>query len=301
MTTPRIEIDISKIRHNSRCLVERLKTHGISVTGVTKGVCGHPAIAQAMLDGGITNLSDARISNVIRMRAAGITCPITMIRTPKSSELDQVVQICDTSYNSDIGIIAGLAKAAHVGKTTHNVVLMVEMGDMRDGILPENLPDVALQVQKLSGIFLTGIGANFACLKGEIPSRATMKMLSTIASEIEGICGPALMTVSGGNSASLPWAFGAYPKGQINNLRLGEAVLLGVDPISGNRIDGLFTNAFSLISEVIETKIKPNPSNVRSIDTRLAKLRLIPEEPLSDRTILAVGLQDTDIVVQIES
>ena len=50
MTTPRIEVDLSKIRHNTRYLVERLKARGITVTAVTKAVCGHPKIAQAMLE-----------------------------------------------------------------------------------------------------------------------------------------------------------------------------------------------------------------------------------------------------------
>ena len=40
MTTPWIEVDLSKIRHNTRYLVERLKARGITVTAVTKAVCG---------------------------------------------------------------------------------------------------------------------------------------------------------------------------------------------------------------------------------------------------------------------
>ena len=36
--TPRLEIDLDKIHHNARTLVERLAKRGISVTGVTKVV-----------------------------------------------------------------------------------------------------------------------------------------------------------------------------------------------------------------------------------------------------------------------
>ncbi len=75
MTAPRITVDLSKIRHNTRCLVNRLKPRGITVTGVTKAVCGHPEIANAMLEGGVTGLADARISNVVRLRNSGILCP----------------------------------------------------------------------------------------------------------------------------------------------------------------------------------------------------------------------------------
>ena len=37
---PRLEIDLDKIYHNAYTLVQRLKRHGISVTGVTKATLG---------------------------------------------------------------------------------------------------------------------------------------------------------------------------------------------------------------------------------------------------------------------
>jgi predicted amino acid racemase len=82
-----VEIDLGKIQANARCLVRRLGARRISVTGVTKAVCGHPDVAGAMLDGGVAGLADARIANVVRMRTAGITCPISMIRAPMVSEI----------------------------------------------------------------------------------------------------------------------------------------------------------------------------------------------------------------------
>ena len=78
MTCPRVEVDLRKICQNTEIVVRRLKTRGITVTGVTKAVCGHPAIAQAMLDGGALGLAEARITNVQRLRKAGITDPITL-------------------------------------------------------------------------------------------------------------------------------------------------------------------------------------------------------------------------------
>ncbi|PHS19394.1 MAG: amino-acid racemase [Blastopirellula sp.] len=295
MTTPRIEVDLSKIRHNTRCLVERLKSQGISVTAVTKAVCGHPKIAQAMLDGGAVDLGEARVSNVERLRKAGITGPIALIRTPMLSQVDQVVRSCDNSYNTEIEVIARLAEAAHKTKSVHSIILMVEMGDMRDGIMPENIEAIARQVNRIPGVALKGIGANFACLSGVVPDAAKMATFSTIASEIEGACGPYIETVSGGNSANLPWALGHLPKGCINNLRLGEAILLGVEPVSGNQIDGLYTDAFTLIAEVIEAKVKTAPTSVSFTDPALAALRLVPDNIQSVRSIIAIGEQDTDI------
>lgn len=294
MTSPRIEVDLSKIRHNTRYLVDRLHLGGINVTAVTKAVCGHPQIAQAMLDGGAVGLGEARISNVERLRAAGITSPITLIRTPMLTEVEHVVRSCDTSLNTEIEVIARLAMAARAAKSVHRVVLMVEMGDMREGIMPENIEAIARQVIAMPGVELTGIGANFACFSGVVPDAATMAALSTIAGNIEAANGLCMEIVSGGNSANLPWALGPHSKGRTNNMRLGEAILLGVDPVSGDEIAGLFTSAFTLTAEVIETKVKPMPSSETFADPSLAKLGLIPENSHSVRSILAIGKQDTD-------
>ena len=296
MSCPRIEVDLSKIRRNTQAVVRSLRSRGIGVTGVTKAVCGHPAIAQAMLDGGVLGLADARISNVKRLRQAGITCPVTLIRTPMLSQADQVVQSCEASYNTEILVISALAAAALRHSRVHGIILMVEMGDQRDGILPENLAGIAQQVMKMPGVALKGIGANFACLNRRSPTASQMAALCNLANEIEGICGPFLKIVSGGNSANLPWALGDHATGRVNDLRLGEAILLGVEPVSGDQIGGMHTDAFTVVAEVIETDAKPPPSPIALIDPTTERLRIVTTSAASARMILAMGHQDTDIL-----
>ncbi len=295
MSTPRIEVDLNKIRDNTRTVVERLKARGISVTGVTKAVCGLPAIARAILDGGAVGLADARIDNVRKLRDAGVRCPITLIRTPMLSQVDQVVQSCEASYNTEIAVIAALAAAAIRQGTVHDIILIVEMGDLREGILPENLGAIAQHVVQMPGVVLKGIGANFACLSGTAPTAAKMSELCDLANETEGRCGPFIETVSGGNSANLPWAWSDPSISRINDLRLGEAILLGMDPVSGHPFDGLHTDAFTLIAEVIEMKTKPVPSHDGFVDEELIRLRLVSNDDYVARVILAIGQQDTDI------
>lgn len=284
MSCPRIEVDLGKVRRNTQTVVRRLGLRGIGATAVTKAVCGHPEISQAMLDGGAWGLADARISNVQRLREAGIVCPITLIRAPMLSQANQVVQSCEASYNTEVPVISALAAAALRLGRVHGIILMVEMGDKRDGILPENLADIARQVMKMSGVALTGIGANFACMTGRAPTAAQMTALCDLANEIEGLCGPFLKIVSGGNSANLPWAFGDHATNRVNDLRLGEAILLGVEPVSGARIEEMHTDAFTLVAEVIETGVKPATCAIATVHPTMAR-----------RHILAMGYQDTDI------
>jgi predicted amino acid racemase len=248
-----------------------------------------------MLDGGALGLADARISNVERLRNAGMTCPISMIRTPMLSQVDKIVQFCDISYNTEIDVIAELAAAAGRTKTVHNIILMVEMGDMREGIMPENLTAIARQVLKIPGVAIKGIATNFACLSGVAPDASTMADFSTLTNNIQEICGPFTDTISGGNSANLAWALGYQSKGRINNLRLGEAILLGNDPVTENKINGLYGDAFTLFAEVIETKLKPKPVPPPAADLALSALSLASDNAHSVRSIIAIGLQDTDI------
>lgn len=295
MSCPHIEVDLRKIRHNTQMVVQGLNRRGIGVTGVTKAVCGNPAIAQAILDGGAGGLADARLSNVERLRKAGMTGPIALIRTPMLSQVDRVVQFCETSYNTEIVAITALAAAAIRKGTVHGIVLMVEMGDQREGILPENLSAIALQVEKMPGVALKGIGANFACLSGLVPNASHMSVLSLVVTEIEGLCGHGIHTVSGGNSANLPWALGKKMTGRINDLRLGEAILLGVDPLSGDRIGEMHTDAFTLVAEVIEAGTRPAAPSVTLAGSEMAKLRYYSGPDEIRRLILAIGEQDTDI------
>ncbi len=281
MTSPRVEIDLGKIRANTRTLVQRLRRHGIAALGVTKATCGHPGVASAMLNGGVSGLADARISNVERMRKAGITAPITLIRTPMMSQTESVVRHCEVSYNTEIAVIEQLGVEALKLGRVHDVILMVEMGDLRDGVPPDDLAACAIRVMSIPGVDLKGIAANFACLGHSAPDQSKMIELSALATELEGVCGPVSHTISGGGSVCIPWAMRAPSRGRINELRLGEAILLGLDPLTGDQIEGLHTGAFKLKAEVIETKIKLQP--VEGFEDRC-----------SFRSILAIGRQDVD-------
>lgn len=291
MTTPRIEVDLSKIRQNARYLVSRLSALGISVLGVTKGVCGHPGIARAMLDGGVAALGDARVSNVEKMRAAGITAPIVLIRTPMHSQVDRIVRTCGTSLNADFGIVEALARAACRAGRVHRVVLMTEMGDGREGMPLTAMSGFARRILNLRGVALAGIGANFACFRGRVPDRVAMRALSDLVSTVERDCGLSLNVVSGGNSANLTGLLEGGWLTRVNELRLGEAILLGRDPLTRHPIEGLFTDAFVLVGEVIESAADTLPPGLgrppailqqAAADSRVTKL------------LVALGEQDTD-------
>lgn len=294
MTAPRLEIDLDKIHHNTHTLVERLARRGISVTGVTKASLGSPDIANALLHAGVSALGDSRLQNIETMRCGHVEAPMVLIRSPMLSQVDQVVRQADQSFNTELAVIARLSSAAREAKRIHKVVLMVELGDLREGIMPADLKEIVGEVLRLPNITLSGIGANLACHGGVTPDAANMAELSALADSIEASFGVSLDLVSGGNSANLDWALSGADTGRINNLRLGESILLGCEPLHRQPIKGLYPDAITLVAEVIETKTKPACPWGTIAQTAFGGTTVAGDGDDISRSILAIGHQDVD-------
>ena len=294
MTAPRLEINLQKIQHNTRVLVRRLARRGIEVSGVTKATLGCPRIARAMLKAGIRTLADSRIENIEAMRRAHVDAEMVLIRSPMLSQVDRVVAAADVSFNTEIGVIAKLAEAAERIDRNHGIVLMVELGDLREGVMPSDVENTVANILRCSNIALTGIGANLSCRSGIVPDARNMGELSAITTALEAKFGISLETVSGGNSSSMTWALNASDIGRVNNLRLGEAILLGNNPLHGTPIPGLHTDAIILVAEVIERKSKPATPWGDVGHTPFPKSHAPALRERVSQAILAIGHQDVD-------
>lgn len=294
MNAPRLEINLDQLEHNACTLVRRLADRGIAVTGVTKAALGAPEIAKALLRGGVAGLGDSRIENIEALRRAGLTTPMTLIRSPMVSQCDRVVASADVSLNSELRVVAALSGAASAQGRTHGVVLMVELGDLREGILPADLLDVAREVVRLPSVALRGIGTNLACQSGVAPDAAKMAQLSELATSIESAFDVSLEVISGGNSANLEWVFSSQELGRINELRLGESILLGCETLHRHPIEGLYGHAITLVTEVIEAKMKPSRPWGAVHQTAFGDLDPGVDRGVTGRVLVAIGEQDTD-------
>jgi ornithine racemase len=294
MTAPRLEIDLDKIQHNASTLVDSLSRRGISVTGVTKAALGSPEIARAFLRAGVTALGDSRIENIEAMRHARVPASMTLIRSPMLSQVDRVVTHADVSFNTELDVISRLASAAQSARRTHGIVLMVELDDLREGIMPGDLTDVVRETLNLANIALEGIGTNLACQSGVSPDVDNMAELSALAGSIEATFGLTIDIVSGGNSGNLEWALNAADTARINDLRLGESILLGREPLHRQPIDGLHTDAITLVGEVIESKVKPSQPWGEIAQTAFGETPAATDRGDISRTIVAIGHQDAD-------
>jgi predicted amino acid racemase len=292
---PYLTIDLDKIEQNARAVVSLCAEHGIAVTGVTKGVSGCPEIATVMLRGGVISIGDSRMENIHRLARAGVTAAPMLLRVPALSAAEDVVKSVGVSLNSELTVLSALSRAAGRAGLTHDVIVMVDLGDLREGIWPDALIDFVGDAVQLSNIRLRGIGTNLACFSGVVPTEDNMKLLISLAEEIEQTFGIALDWISGLNSSALELiASGHMPK-RINHARIGEAILLGRETIHREPWPGTSQDAFTLSAEILEWKIKPSvPIGTRGEDA-FGKYPVFEDKGERTRALLNIGREDVDI------
>lgn len=290
MQYPALIIEKNKIRHNTELLAGRLSKHGIKFAGVTKVFSAIPEVAQAMIDGGAYALADSRIENFKKLK--DIKVPKLMLRIPMISQAAQVVELVDISLNSEIETIKALSKAARDKNITHSVVLMIDMGDLREGVWHEKAVNTAGEIVKLDNIKLIGIGTNLTCYGGVIPTKENLGSLVKLGEEIENKYNIKLEIISGGNSSSLHLIEKNEMPSRINQLRLGESIVLGFETAYGERIEGTCRDAFTFAAEIVELQEKPSiPVGEIGMDA-FGQKPVFEDKGIIMRCIVAAGRQD---------
>jgi len=288
---PRIDINLDKIKHNAEVLLELCRPYNLSVAAVTKGFCGKPEIAEVLVEAGVRYLADSRLENFVKMK--DLPVEKLLLRLPMISQAKEVVTYADISLNSELETIKALNAAAEDISTTHKIILMLDLGDLREGIFDAvELEKAAREIKGLSNIDLIGVGTNLTCYGGVIPNEDNLGQLVETASKIEEILGKKLEIISGGNSSSVYLLMNnKMPKG-INHIRLGEAILLGSETAYGDAIPNTHQDAFQLVAEVIELKEKPSVPIGEIGRDAFGNVPTFVDKGTHKRGILAVGKQD---------
>jgi predicted amino acid racemase len=286
-----VTVDLHKIQDNTRMLVDALP--GVEVVGVTKVTCGTPEIAFAMLAGGATALGESRLENAARLRDAGVTAPIWLVRSPAPASADEAVRVSDVSVVSEIAIVEALDAAAGRAGRCYGIVAMVDIGDLREGMMPRELPGFLDHAATCENIDILGVGASLTCYGAIVPDESNLAVLAALAAEAEVQLGRRLL-VSGGSSTSIAAVTSGGAPGSIDNLRLGEAIVLGVDPATREPIRGLslHRDAVTVSAPVIECKVKPSmPIGIAAQDA-FGNVPSFEDRGERRRAICAIGRQD---------
>jgi predicted amino acid racemase len=211
------------------------------------------------------------------------------------SQASQVVRLATASLNTASAVIAALDEAATQARTRHGVILMVELGDLREGIAVEDVDDAVRVVLGSRSLQLQGLGANLACQNGVVPDDTNMGTLHALVDRVEAKHQISLEVVSGGNSANLDWVLTTSQLGRTNELRLGEAILLGTEPLHRTLIPGLHDDAFILVGEVIEACEKPAQPWGSQAQAAYGAPPVRTGAGKRRQAIVALGRQDVDV------
>lgn len=271
---PNLEIDLTKLKHNTKQITNKIKELCGVVFAVTKVVGGEPEVAKTLLAGGVCGLADSRLPNIHKLRRADITCPILLLRSPALSEVKQVVQLTDISLNSEKEVLIALSRQAKLLNIQHNVILMVDLGDGREGVEPKLLPELVAFTKSLPNLSVYGIGTNLACFSDITPTVRHMDCLISLSKSVD----PNFPYLSGGNSSVLHLVnSGQWGEklSAINHWRIGESIFFGWDIINKKPLSGCYQDVCLLTAEVLEVQTKA------AVDY-----------PKAERVVLAFGLQE---------
>ncbi len=262
---PIMTINLKHMANNYRRVIEHCSQFGIAVSGVVKATGdvskSYLDIADVMMQAGCIGIADSRLKSIIALRQDGFTDDIMLLRVPMLSELEDVVKYVDISMQSEPLVIAKTQALAALHNKMHRIILMMDLGDLREGFFDENeLIETALTIESdCPNLKLYGIGTNLSCYGSIKPDTENLGRLVEIAKRVEQKIGRKLDVVSGGATTSLPLVYnGEIPAG-INHLRVGEGALLARDLIDIWKIEmpGLYQDIYTLEGEIIEIKDKP--------------------------------------------
>lgn len=289
---PRVIINLEKYRHNLRYLLDSCHENGMTVMAVSKVFCADQRLINIMIEEKVDYIADSRMMN---LKSFSAPMPKVLLRLPGFGEINEVVKYSDISLNSELSTIELLDDAARKINKKHGIILMIDLGDLREGIFKESEVYSAVEsVLELENIILKGIGVNLTCFGGIIPTVDTLNRLVTYKTNIEDNFDIKLDIISGGNSSNIDLMFKGDIPQEINNIRLGESTVLGRETAYGDFISNTYDDVFTFEADIIEVKQKPSVPVGQIGMNAFGKVPVFEDKGLMLRAILAVGKQDVD-------
>jgi len=282
----KLTIDTNALLHNMRVIKDLAEKKNVSVSVVTKGLVGNEALVRLLTENGAVSICESHIENLIKFE--NLHVEKWLIRSPLLSEADEVVRFADVSLVSEREALKKLSAFAEAMGKTHKAVIMLELGELREGCMPEELIPLCEYCLSLPGLTLHGIGTHLSSINEIVPDESNMTALADAATEVEDKLNIKLPLVSGGSSSAVKMLSENTLPARINHLRIGEAILLGNVVCYDVPFEGARADVFSLTAEIIEVKEKPPaPWGELADGTILNK-----DSGLRKRALVAIGKQD---------
>ncbi len=300
---PRLIIDKAKLLHNIQKVCHTCKAHGISVSCVVKGFNGLPELVRLYDQTDCLHIADSRLDRLQQYKQMGIQKPLMLVRIPMPCEASNVVRYCDISLNSDIHTLRALNACAATYNVNHGVLLMADLGDLREGIFDEEeMIQTAETVEKeLEHITLEGIGTNLGCYGAVVPNEQNTGQLVQLARRIEERLGRSLNIISAGSSTTLPLVWDNHMPAGANNLRIGEGIILAQDleKLWNYPTPDYVQDIFTLEAQVIEVRQKPSRPIGQIFVNAFGSKPEFKDKGIRKRALLGLGKLDVGGTVNL--
>jgi predicted amino acid racemase len=286
-----------KLKDNFEFLKEQFQENGIAWGVVSKLLCGNELYLKELIQLGVDEIHDSRISNLAKIKELNPDVQTVYIKPSSKRNLAKMVKYADVSLNSELDTIRWISEEAGRQGKTHKVIIMVETGDLREGVMGDHLVDFYAQIFELPNIEVIGLGTNLNCLNGIMPSTDKLIQLSLYKQIIELKFNKEIPWVSAGTSVTLPLMFNKQLPQGVNHFRIGETLYFGLDLFEEKVIEGMHGDVFKLYAEIIEMQEKPLlPSGTLASNPQGEVIEI--DQALygqsSFRAILDIGLLDVD-------
>ncbi len=292
-----VKLDTKKLEENFQFLNNLFKDKQIQWAIVSKVLCGNKLYLNELIKLGITQICDSRITNLKVIKELNENIETVYIKPPATTSLSKLVKYADISMNTDLSTIRKISRIAGKQNKVHKIIIMIEMGELREGVLRNDLMDFYKKVFCLPNIEVVGIGANFSCLYGVLPTQDKLIQLSLYEQLIEAKFNQLIPYVSGGSSVVLHLLLNNTLPAAINHFRIGESLFLGTDVYNNSEIKDMHQNIFTLHTEIIELYNKPTvPVGNRGTNVSGETFNFKEKDygKLSNRAIVDLGLLDVD-------
>ncbi len=253
-----IKLDQKKLHHNYAFLQDLFQSRNIEWGVVSKILCGNKLFINEIINLGAKEIHDSRISNLKTIKEISPEIQTFYIKPPAKRSISMIVKYADVSFNTEIDTIKMLSEEAEKQNKIHKIIIMIEMGDLREGVMGEDLIAFYGEVLSLPNIEIRGIGTNLNCLSGVMPNQDKLIQLSLYKQLIEAKFNISISWVSGGTSVAIPLILKNARPMAVNHFRIGEALFFGNDLFTGKIIDGMESEVFKLYAEIIEITEKPD-------------------------------------------
>ncbi|GGZ14198.1 alanine racemase [Echinicola pacifica] len=285
------------LKQNFEFLKDKFNAHGVAWGVVSKLLCGTEIYIQELLNLGVDEIHDSRISNLAKVKEINAEVKTVYIKPPSKRNLADVVRYADVSLNSELTTIRWISEEAVRQERKHQIIIMVETGDLREGVMGDDLVGFYEKIFHLPNVEVIGLGTNLNCLNGVMPSTDKLVQLSLYKQIIELKFNKDIPWVSAGTSVTIPLMLNhQLPKG-VNHFRVGETLYFGADLFDDSTISGMSDEVFELCAEIIEMQEKPLlPTGTLAANPQ-GEITQIDESlygQSSFRAILDLGLLDVD-------